>query len=191
MVRESLGYTQKEMAKALDTNPQTWQVYEAGKSVPGGNVLEVLARLGFNVNWILTGIGQMKSEEACGWWAEKIKEIRGNMSIPEFVAKVKFRDPDTWIATIQAIEDSKIEADFGLMNVLQNELGISVDWMFGAYGVPKMLADRATGTINIDLLKDVIKEAELHESINPGSLSLDKKVELMARLYAMRAVKGK
>jgi transcriptional regulator with XRE-family HTH domain len=59
-VRESLGYTQKEMAKAVSVILQTWQVYEAGKSVPGGNVLESLARLGFNVNWILTGEGEMK-----------------------------------------------------------------------------------------------------------------------------------
>lgn len=59
-VRDSRGFTQKEMAKAISTNPQTWQVYEAGKSVPGGNVLEALARMGFNVNWILTGVGPMK-----------------------------------------------------------------------------------------------------------------------------------
>lgn len=58
-VRENLGYTQKEMAKAINTNPQTWQVYESGKSVPGGNVLEALARMGFNVNWLLTGEGEM------------------------------------------------------------------------------------------------------------------------------------
>lgn len=57
--RESLGYTQKEMAKAVSVVFQTWQVYEAGKSVPGGNVLEALARLGFNVNWLLTGEGEM------------------------------------------------------------------------------------------------------------------------------------
>lgn len=62
-VRESLGYTQKEMAKAISTNPQTWQVYEAGKSVPGGNVLEALARMGFNVNWILTGNGPIRLSE--------------------------------------------------------------------------------------------------------------------------------
>jgi len=59
-VRESLSYSQKEMAQAIDTNPQTWRVYEANKSVPGGNVLEALARMGFNVNWILTGVGPMK-----------------------------------------------------------------------------------------------------------------------------------
>lgn len=61
--RESLGYTQREMAKAINTNVQTWQVYEAGSSVPGGKVLEALARLGFNVNWLLTGKGMMKQDD--------------------------------------------------------------------------------------------------------------------------------
>lgn len=65
-IRESLGYTQKEMAKALDTNPQTWQVYESGKSVPGGNVLEALARMGFNVNWLLTEEGEMRGNLITG-----------------------------------------------------------------------------------------------------------------------------
>lgn len=63
MVRESLGYSQKEMAKAINVYPQTWRIYESGKSVPGGNVLETMARLGFNVNWILTGEGEMRRGE--------------------------------------------------------------------------------------------------------------------------------
>ena len=37
-----------------------WRAYEAGSSVPGGNVLEALVRLGFNANWILTGEGEMR-----------------------------------------------------------------------------------------------------------------------------------
>lgn len=61
--RESLGYTQKDIATAINTNPQTWQVYESGKSVPGGKVLEGLARLGINVNWLLTGAGSIKLQE--------------------------------------------------------------------------------------------------------------------------------
>lgn len=61
--RESLGYTQKDIATAIKTNPQTWQVYESGKSVPGGKVFEGLARLGINVNWLLTGVGPLKLHE--------------------------------------------------------------------------------------------------------------------------------
>lgn len=60
MVRDSLGLSQREMAKKLDSSLGALQSYEAGKSVPGGNVLEALARLGINVNWILTGEGEIR-----------------------------------------------------------------------------------------------------------------------------------
>jgi len=52
--------TQVKFAKALGTTPQSWQVYEYGTSIPGGKVLESLSRMGFDVNWILTGEGEMK-----------------------------------------------------------------------------------------------------------------------------------
>jgi transcriptional regulator with XRE-family HTH domain len=58
--RETLRYTQKDLSKAVSVSVQMWRAYEAGSSVPGGNVLEALARLGFNVNWILTGEGEMR-----------------------------------------------------------------------------------------------------------------------------------
>lgn len=193
-VREKLKYSQREMSVSVGASLTSWQGYEAGKNIPGGNVLAALARMGFNVNWVLTGEGVMWRDSSGGWWTAKMKEIRGSLTIPEFVRKVGFADEDEAIRTIQAIEDEKMEADFSLMNVLLNELGISVDWMFGVHDVPKMIAERTSGafcSINIDLLKDIIKEVELHESINPGSLSLDKKAKLMAELYTMRAAKGR
>jgi len=52
------------MATKIDINTRTWQVYEEGGSVPGGNVLEALVKIGFNANWILTGEGNMRQEEA-------------------------------------------------------------------------------------------------------------------------------
>lgn len=62
-LRESINLSQTKMAKEIGTNPQTWRVYEADKSVPGGNVLEALAKMGFNVNWILTGDGPIRLSE--------------------------------------------------------------------------------------------------------------------------------
>jgi transcriptional regulator with XRE-family HTH domain len=61
--RESLGYTQKKIASFVSVSVQMWRAYEAGSSVPGGNVFEGLARLGLNVNWLLTGEGDMKRGE--------------------------------------------------------------------------------------------------------------------------------
>lgn len=184
-VREQLGFTQKEMAKAISTNPQTWQVYEAGKSVPGGNVLEALARMGFNVNWILTGEGVMHRDSSGGWWSDKMKEIRGSMTIPEFVSKVGFSDPIWAAKTIKAIEDGNMEADFSIMNVLTNELGISVDWMFGWQDVPMMRKDTAhsmENTIGKDLIKEALQAVEEYLQEAKGTLPPDKKAELIMLL---------
>lgn len=61
--REALGKNQKEMALTVGVSYRSWQGYEDGDNVPGGNVFEALARLGLNVNWLLTGEGPMKQGE--------------------------------------------------------------------------------------------------------------------------------
>jgi len=185
-VRESIpGRTQKEMAKECSISVQMWQAYEAGKSVPGGNVLEALARMGFNVNWILTGVGVIHRDSSGGWWAEKMKEIRGNLSLPEFVRKARFSDTEGAIATIQAIEDGKMEADFSLMNVLTNELGISVDWMFGWHDVPMMRKNAShspENAINKELIKEALQAVEEYLQEVKRALPPDKKAELVMLL---------
>lgn len=147
-VRDDLGYTQKEMAKAINTNPQTWQVYESGKSVPGGNVLEALARMGFNVNWLLTGEGEKKREASCSWWAERMLEIRGTLTIPEFARKVHFSDPEKGIAEIQAIEAGKMDASWQLMTLFSQELGIDPAWMVDGGG-PMLKKDVALAAVKL------------------------------------------
>lgn len=58
-VRKSLNKTQREMAALLGISYKGWQGYEAGDNVPGGNVLQAIAKQGFNINWLLTGEGSM------------------------------------------------------------------------------------------------------------------------------------
>lgn len=57
--RTCLEFSQRGLAKKLGISLGGLQSYESGKSVPGGNVLEALARHGLNVNWLLTGEGEM------------------------------------------------------------------------------------------------------------------------------------
>jgi len=49
------------MSVSVESSVGVWQAYEAGTSVPGYKVFESLARMGFNVNWLLTGEGKMKN----------------------------------------------------------------------------------------------------------------------------------
>jgi hypothetical protein len=67
-------------------------------------VLESLARFGINVNWILTGEGHLLRGGSASHWSAMSEEIRGNLTIPEFVIQMDLRNPDNVIETIQAIE---------------------------------------------------------------------------------------
>lgn len=58
-VRGDLRKTQKEMAIVVGCHERAWQKYEKGDNSPGSEILEALAKLGYNTNWILTGVGQM------------------------------------------------------------------------------------------------------------------------------------
>ena len=52
--REYLGKTQTEMAEAVGKTKSGWQTYEKGSAIPGGNVFEELAKLGFNISWFFS-----------------------------------------------------------------------------------------------------------------------------------------
>ena len=58
-VRNHLGCTQKDISEHVGCKFRAWQSYESGKSIPGGKVLAGLSKLGVNVDWVLTGDGEM------------------------------------------------------------------------------------------------------------------------------------
>lgn len=60
-IREALGKTQKEMSALLGLGEITWQNYERGISKPKLGVLQQLAKLGYDISWITTGIGEMSA----------------------------------------------------------------------------------------------------------------------------------
>ncbi|RQW86302.1 MAG: XRE family transcriptional regulator [Geobacter sp.] len=60
LLRQNLNLSQREIADALEISPRSWQQYENGASIPGGKVLEsLLVKLRVNINWLLSGSGQM------------------------------------------------------------------------------------------------------------------------------------
>lgn len=58
-LRAYTGKSQKDISSTLGISTRTWQIYEEGGSVPGGNALEGLAKIGIDINWLLTGEGEM------------------------------------------------------------------------------------------------------------------------------------
>lgn len=114
----------------------------------------------------------------------KLRAVRGNKSIDEFCKEIHYLSNLWW-----EFEEDLRDPSWFMLSKLCDELGINPAWLLEDEG-PMMKADICCTKLNIELLQDIIKETEIHESINPGSLSLDKKAELIAELYAMRAVKG-
>ncbi|MGH1336044.1 MAG: helix-turn-helix domain-containing protein [Aureispira sp.] len=51
--------SQTKLAKELGINPKTLNNIVLGNSMPSYIVLEPLARMGTNINWLLTGKGEM------------------------------------------------------------------------------------------------------------------------------------
>lgn len=58
-VRCHTGKSQRGIARELGISFMSWQTYEAGKSYPGGQVFEKLNKMGFCIDWLLTGEGEM------------------------------------------------------------------------------------------------------------------------------------
>lgn len=58
LARTALALNQKEFASNSGVGFSTYQKYEMGMSVPGGDAIEGFIRLGINANWLLTGEGE-------------------------------------------------------------------------------------------------------------------------------------
>lgn len=133
--------------------------------------------------------------------AEKFRKIRGDIPILDFVKRLVSEEEDIKQLEdeIKAIEDGRIQPSWMMISSICYEFGISPTWIIEDEG-PMLKKDACIGQgvvksniieVNTDILKEILNEAEVYESVNPGSLSPEKKAELIAELYAMRAVKGK
>lgn len=88
------------MAKLIDIAYQGWQNYEKGANKPGSEVLESLAKLGFNINWILTGEGLMSTGiKEGGLPADVAREIKQSYIAPGEVVAL----PDEAQAVVDAV----------------------------------------------------------------------------------------
>ncbi|HEY6872918.1 MAG TPA: helix-turn-helix transcriptional regulator [Geobacteraceae bacterium] len=197
--RESRGYTQKEMAKDASVTLQTWQVYEAGKSVPGGNVLEALARMGFNVNWLLTGVGPRKLYE------DEMKKLKCEEAHERLKKRVNdlLRSRPVVYYDIRGFPFEQVEAYAkGEYQPSKSEL-IALCKKSGAPYFDEEFIDEVTsvglldttkpqpGSIGEDLLKAAIEAVEEYLQEVKGTLPPDKKAELILLICKLHAGKSK
>lgn len=58
-IRKSMGKSQKEMALLVGIGLRTWQQYEEGGHEPSWKVISKLSTLGFNIDWLASGVGEI------------------------------------------------------------------------------------------------------------------------------------
>lgn len=58
IAKEQFG-SSKELAGLLNMKPQTFQLYVAGKALPGGYILKRLSELGVDIQYLLTGVNKL------------------------------------------------------------------------------------------------------------------------------------
>ena len=61
--RTSLGLSQEEMAEAVGAKKRGYQDNERGITTPNSSVIAGFVKLGFNANWLLSGVGGMRLEQ--------------------------------------------------------------------------------------------------------------------------------
>lgn len=59
LFRSELGLKQIEVCEVIGVSDRAYIGYEGGRSIPGGEVLAGFIKLGLNVNWLLSGEGEM------------------------------------------------------------------------------------------------------------------------------------
>lgn len=90
--RNGLGMTQKAFCAAIGMPLPSLRDYELGKTIPGGEAMEAFVRAGINVNWLLTGEGEMYAKPA-RLLGQLLAEGRGSRSIDE-MAKLLYVTPE-------------------------------------------------------------------------------------------------
>jgi transcriptional regulator with XRE-family HTH domain len=186
---------QEDFARSLGVHQNTVGRWEREQRIPDVDDLNKIlaAFLDINPSWLLSGEGPMlkggeETEDVTPkrpYMAQKLRAIRGDKPIDEFCKEIHYLSDIWW-----EFEENLKDPSWFLLSKLCHELGINPAWLL-ENEEPMLKADIFCTKLNIELLQQVIKEAEIHESINPGSLSPEKKTELIAELYAMRATKGK
>jgi len=195
-VREILGKTQKEMASYLGISPRTWQNYEEGIHEPSWKVLDGLASLGIDANWLLTGIGEVRQ----GYWnnmgapgiGERIKIVRDKTDQSIFAHRLGIEKE-----TLEAYEKEQRSPDVNFMSMLCQDFTINPAWLLLGK-IPKT-ADiiykdeeyEVIAKLDVAILRDVllsIKESFLDlmdEGLCDESsiVDIENHAELIASLY--------
>lgn len=207
VAREALGFKQAELATKSGCSPSTYQKYEQGSSVPGGDAIAGLVRLGINANWLLTGDGPVLIDP----WREigrLIKEMRGDVPVEQLAQWL-----DLPTARVAGFENGASRPGEGDLRDIANLLGgdsrplvallrpaelqVSAAYEPGVAAVPAsdsaaVRRDQDGNEVNSLLLEQVTEFFFQWLDQNPDRAPSDRSrySALIAVLYKMAAIRG-
>jgi SOS-response transcriptional repressor LexA len=159
LARKRLGLNQKEMAKLLGVSQSNISSYEGGLHEPNSKALSVLSENGINLNWLLTGEGEMlrsdvvrdKKTAEIKALKNKIAEISADIERLEAETSGDNEVVDRTIKTITTnISRKKGKSlDFNVIVAMSNVLNVSLNYL--AYGEEKELLK--TNSLNLETIK--------------------------------------
>jgi transcriptional regulator with XRE-family HTH domain len=117
--RHALGLTQAAFSERIGVHIGVLKKYEQGLNIPGGEALAAIAKTGVNMNWLLTGEGEMRQETKRLETAPMSRKAQSDglyeaicPAMPLFAedsaAALYVRQPRRWqslIALVEAIDD--------------------------------------------------------------------------------------
>ncbi|OGU16767.1 MAG: hypothetical protein A2076_07060 [Geobacteraceae bacterium GWC2_53_11] len=200
ILRKSLGKSQRDMSVSVESSYGVWQAYEAGNSVPGFKVLESIARMGFNVNWLLTGDGEMKKpvrlseSEAHEALKKRLKDLPRARGMQAHILTLEFNgiSEETYKAyvygdylpTKDELEGLCKSAggwtfETGTMSTRDEEAEAEITKRIDEL----IKSHKASKQVDIELLKEIVTEIE--EALFKSAIKLEpaKKAELLALVY--------
>lgn len=98
--RKHLGLTQAKFAELSRVHIGVLKKYERGVNVPGGEVLGAFSSTGVNINWLLTGEGNMEALQASS----------EGVNVPEDLNTLQSHFDDLFELILQIDEDKREEA---------------------------------------------------------------------------------
>lgn len=142
-IRLKLGYSQQEIADKLRININTYRGYEYNKREMPYEILKFLSNsFGVNINWLLTGNGDMffnspKNEDFPKKESNSVNSIFFNIGNRLNKLQAENKVSDTEMAKILGIYEYEYtdlkngikEPNLKILNCLKEAFNISVDWI--------------------------------------------------------------
>jgi transcriptional regulator with XRE-family HTH domain len=167
--REAMGYTQRDLADVLGISLPSLREYEQSKSIPGGNVVALMAELGWNANWVLIGNGKMFRKVELTFAQMEIVRLfhdfrGGDITCPS-IAKAR----RNFIEAYSELDDHYEEDDFSWLYESHPEITLKelILWDIDLSGF-----DAPKATIDINDFREATLEVERSMAVHTIELPL-------------------